>query len=827
MNIKNKHQTISYKFVKNLTIALFPFVVVVTIFNMVVEYKFTKDDIVEEMKLEYSSFAPSLQHSMWILDHKGVENISKGILNSKIITKVVIVNQDDEVIFDSSINQEKSKKEEFSFESKIVHNDFGEFYFLGKIFLYSDTQAIYERLKVGWYMLVLNTFIKFFGLVLLIIFTFNRLLNKTLFELIGELENIEFNKLDKKLTKQEKDSLEVLKLKSSFNNMIQRIKQSKTELIDLNLTLEQKVKERTKELEEKNKELECATKEKSKFLANMSHEIRTPMNGIIGMSYLAMQSTKDQKQEKYLQTINSSANLLLNIINDILDFSKIEAGKLEINKIDFNLQILLREKLNIVEFQAKEKGLELYIIYPPNLNFFLYGDDIRITQVLINLINNAIKFTNSGYVKIYIENTKGDIYTFKVEDSGIGMSEEFVKNLFKPFNQADGTTTRKYGGTGLGLSISKELIELMGGKIWVESKINLGSTFYFNIPLPKAKHKIKTKNIEKLTKKDINILSGSKILLVEDNKINQEIVLGLLEESQIDIDIANNGEEALNLYNQNKTKYELILMDLQMPIIDGYEATKRIREINNDIPIIALSANAMKEQVEKTKKLNMQEHLTKPIEVENLYKTLLKYIKPKITQNSYQKKDTSKKDNIDIPKFINIDSNIGLSHTNQNKKLYLKIIDDFYKEFKFLKLENLDEVKFKRVVHTLKGLSANIGAMKLHNIIKELEENNNQQFIENLEKELKIILEDIESNFINKKEYENSTFETINKTQRDELFNKLKEVIQTKKVNRCEPIIKEISKYKLNNKDKELFNKIKECVDNYDFKSAINITKNI
>ena len=409
---------------------------------------------------------------------------------------------------------------------------------------------------------------------------------------------------------------------------------------DLRLTqelLEQDIAERKRrelELEDARQVAHDATQAKSLFLATMSHEIRTPMTGIIGMAQLALRHAAEPQQRQYVEKIEHSATTLLRILNDILDISKIEASKLQLEKAAFDLRQLIDNTLYQVGIAARKKHLELVVDYGPELSPCHEGDSLRIGQVLTNLLGNAIKFTDTGTVRLRVlPSTPGRI-AFEVSDTGIGIAPEQMARLFQEFSQADTSTSRQYGGTGLGLTISRRLVELMGGHLGVESEPGRGSRFSFEIDLPacpgpefKGADVIATpagSDLPPMAGTAQHDLAGHRILLVEDNAINQEIVLGLLEGWGLEIEVAENGLQAVECYRQSP--FELILMDLHMPVMDGYEASRLIRALDPEVPIIALTASAMAEEVEKTLAAGMNEHLGKPIVLDQLLALLRKYL---------------------------------------------------------------------------------------------------------------------------------------------------------------------------------------------------------
>ena len=609
-----------------------------------------------------------------------------------------------------------------------------------------------------------------------------------------------------------------------------------------------------------------AERAKDTFLANVSHETRTPMNAIIGLSHILLQSDLTSAQKINVTKIKRSAEHLLAVTNDILDYSKIEAGKLEINNFSFVCSDFFSDLADMMGINAVEKKIDLVFDISEKIPDTLIGDALRISQVLINLLNNAIKFTDKGEVilRVSVAEQLDDTcrILFEVKDTGIGLSEEQIARLFHAFEQIDNRVSRKYGGTGLGLAISKELVEKMNGELNVKSTFRKGSTFYFTLPLqtsekaskPENKHikrlltnksilileknaytaqliantlarfhalpKI-TNSINELnaqltwmqydaiiidsrflsgikneqllydksdavvllqyeilsnpddskiridstitkpfsyhallrsmndifgkditvnrikqtepTFEDILVLKGSKILLVEDNEGNKMVVEGLLEGSGIDITAVTNGQKAVEAIFNRPDDFELVLMDINMPVMDGYVATSIIREFQkyDNIPIIAMTANIAESDIEKSKSFGMQGHLSKPIDVGSFYRTLLQFIKPKVKKDDIRPMIDAApavKTKATLSSLPGIDTEDGLSRLNGNINAYQNILYKFADLFENVIPEFTSQVNAhafdegRALSHNLKGLSGNIGAKEIYELARELEE---------------------------------------------------------------------------------------------------------
>jgi len=402
--------------------------------------------------------------------------------------------------------------------------------------------------------------------------------------------------------------------------------------------------ERIHQAEHAREIAEQSSQAKSEFLARMSHEMRTPMNAIIGMTTI-YNSTDDPKRKDYcIDKINEASKHLLGVINDVLDMSKIEADKFEIFYSEFNLKQILKRITGVMLFQIEEHKQQLLVNVNPNIPELVVTDEQRLAQVVTNLLSNAVKFTpDGGEISLAAEKVSDEnnccVIRFTVKDNGIGISKEQQKRLFVPFEQADGSISRKFGGTGLGLSISKHIVEMLGGNIRTESEMGKGSSFIFEIPVETPESSIQSLSSEK----DVNevdmqegtdssngIFSDRRILLAEDVEINREILFALLEHTGIYIDSAEDGKAALEKFTAAPDSYDLILMDIHMPNMDGYETTTRIRESGligaDSIPIVAMTANVFREDIERCLSSGMNSHLGKPLDEEEVIAQLKEYL---------------------------------------------------------------------------------------------------------------------------------------------------------------------------------------------------------
>ena len=495
------------------------------------------------------------------------------------------------------------------------------------------------------------------------------------------------------------------------------------------------------EIERQRMEAEVANRTKSTFLANMSHEIRTPMNSIIGFAELAQYGDIPDKTRDYLTNIQESAQWLLNIINDILDISKIESGKIDLETIPFELPDIFAHCQSAIIPKTVEKGIMLYCYAEPSIGKKLLGDPIRLRQVIMNLLSNAVKFTNAGTVKLLASVTKSDeenaTIQFEIKDSGIGLSKEQIERIFEPFKQADDTITRKFGGTGLGLTITKNIIELMGGTLKVESAIGIGSRFCFELEFGLIDDESE-QMIEKITVSDFEQPNfKGEILICEDNSLNQQVICDHLARVGLRTVVAYNGKEGVDAVEErirnNKKPFDLIFMDIHMPVMDGLEAAEKIAELGAKTPIVALTANIMSNDLELYKASGMADTVGKPFTATDLWRCLVKFL----TVDSY----------------TDINPNRQAAEEAEGQKMlktnFVKNNQETFYEF-ITSVENDDIKTAHRIAHTLKSNAGQINQKRLQAaaavaeaMLSEGKNELNSEHIHDLDVELKNVLKEL------------------------------------------------------------------------------------
>lgn len=501
--------------------------------------------------------------------------------------------------------------------------------------------------------------------------------------------------------------------------------------------LEKLVEERTHSLMQARDEALSAAKAKSQFIANMSHEVRSPLNAVIGMLNMLSDMGVGSEQQALLETAIRSGQTLLEIMNDTLDFSKIDAGQMTLHETAVSLRALFEDTLTPMRQLAGERDIELVSIFPQDFPDHIFADGLRIRQILTNLMSNALKFTIQGSVSVVLSRTE-DGFEIVISDTGIGMTQEQVERIFTAFGQGDGSTTRQFGGTGLGLTIIKSFVEMMGGTIAVESKPSEGSVFTVRLPLVETAAPAAVFSNQEIS--EHVKFEACQVLVVDDNELNQAVATHLLKRANIDVDVCQNGDEALTQVQLKP--YKAVFMDIQMPVMDGLEATRKIRSFGGhyaDIPIVAMTAHATQEHRKESYDAGMDAHISKPVEPMALYRILSRYIEVESVNERNEKlavpvstehlEHASEQVAMNLPKRLEgLDIAEALDRLGGNEQFYIKLITTFYHSQSSLvqdieeALANEDTDRARLLLHSTKSSAENIGAHELSEVACQFEQ---------------------------------------------------------------------------------------------------------
>jgi len=610
------------------------FEAIVIIYDIQNAYQLRQEFLLQRSQLIIQTYTQALRVPSWNLDQDTSESILKSILVDSDITKVKLSYQQNilpAIQFTSKKNHPPDKND-FIVQDSVFEPD------LGADNGHSD--KIIASLTLFFSKHSLNEFLSARKTEGLIQFAILLLCNFIIAYLLINWITSPLLQLSKSIRRLANHELDISIPISNRNDEIDKVAHSVSilqknniELDQLRSSMEAIIKEQTEDLVIAKEKAEAASLAKGQFLATMSHEIRTPMNGVLGMANILNETSLNKEQQDSVDIILKSGQDLIAIINEILDFSKLDADQIVLEKLPFNLKNMIQDLFKILTPSIVSNDLKLILDYTSESPEFFIGDSVRVKQILLNLLNNAIKFTPSGSVKVIVEYTAKNGIEIKVIDTGIGISDVQKQYLFSPFTQADQSTTRKYGGTGLGLSICKKLIALMEGNIEIISKLNQGSTFKFNLHLLTDKQGLKqAKNLQSEQQRIISITENNPILentvlLVEDNAVNQKIALIMLKKLGFEIDLAADGKQAVEQWKLHHHKF--IYMDCLMPEMDGYQATQEIRKLETEQSqksiIIALTANATEEDFKKCIHAGMDDVVTKPFKKEDLINNINKW----------------------------------------------------------------------------------------------------------------------------------------------------------------------------------------------------------